>query len=268
MNDAEMIEQRRTAFVNAFNRADVDAIVEFLTEDLVSMPPNQPPLVGKEASRAWFKEGFRVAPSGLTESIQALQVLGDWAVERVTWTLESQSTGGGVPAKDNGKGLHIWRRKGETWKVAQAIWNSDNAMSGFVAASNELDSVGSLYDQLAAAAVAGDADKYSLLFADDAVLMPPNVAVVTGRSGIREWARAFFRTWRVEIDALTFDQQEAGDRVAFCRYRATGTNIPAAGGEPVVFDHKYLDALVKQVSGTWRFAAHMWSSNVKGGIWA
>jgi len=128
MNDAEMIEQRRAAFVNAFNRADVDAIAEFLTEDLVSMPPNQLPLMGKEASRTWFKEGFKAAPSRLSESIQALQVLGDWAIERVTWTLELQSTGGGVPAKDNGKGLHIWRRDAETWRVAQAIWNSDNPM--------------------------------------------------------------------------------------------------------------------------------------------
>lgn len=128
MNDTEMIEQRRTAFVDAFNRADVDAIVEFLTDDLVSMPPNQPPLVGKEASRAWFKEGFKVAPSRLSESIQALQVLGDWAIERVTWSLEPHSTGGGVLARDDGKGLHIWRREGATWRVVQAIWNSDNPM--------------------------------------------------------------------------------------------------------------------------------------------
>ena len=128
MNDTEMIEQRRTAFVNAFNRADVDAIAEFLTADLVSMPPNQPPLIGKEASRAWFKEGFKVAPSHLSESIQGLQVLGDWAIERVTWTLELGSIGDGVPAKDNGKGLHIWLREGEAWRIAQAIWNSDNPM--------------------------------------------------------------------------------------------------------------------------------------------
>ena len=102
------------------------APVEFLTGDLISMPPNQPPLVGKEeASRAWFEEGFKVAPSRLSESIQALQVFGDCAIERVTWALELQPTGG-VPAKDNGKGLHIWRREGETWRVAQAIWNNDN----------------------------------------------------------------------------------------------------------------------------------------------
>jgi len=92
------------------------------------MPPNQPQLVGIAASRAWFMEGFKVAPSRLTESIQALQVFGDWAIERITWTLEFQSTGAGVPAKDNGKGLHIWRHDGEKWKVAQAIWNSDNPM--------------------------------------------------------------------------------------------------------------------------------------------
>jgi ketosteroid isomerase-like protein len=121
-----MIRQRRTAFVNAFNRADVDAIAEFLTADLVSMPPNQPSLIGKEASRAWFQEGFKLAPSSLSESIQGLQVLGEWAIERLTWTLEPQSTAGGVPAKDNGKGLHIWRREGDAWRIAQAIWNSDN----------------------------------------------------------------------------------------------------------------------------------------------
>ena len=135
--------------------------------------------------------------------------------------------------------------------------------------ASEVVEIQRLYDQLVAAAVGGDPDEYAALFTGDAVLMPPNAAVIAGRDAIRAWMRAFFRTWRAEISTLSFDQRQRGDTVAFCRFSASGKYIPVAGGEPFAFDQKYLDTIVRDASGTWKFAAHMWSSNTRDrSLWA
>ena len=44
MSDQEAISTGREGFVTAFNRADIEALVDLVTDDTVSMPPNQPPL--------------------------------------------------------------------------------------------------------------------------------------------------------------------------------------------------------------------------------
>lgn len=131
MDDSEAIRKQINGLVDAFNRADAEARVAFLTEDAVGMPPNQPPVVGKEAVRVWWMEGFRVAASRLGLSSQELNVLGDWAIGRYTWTMETRRAAGGAMATDNGKGFWVWRRQADgSWKNALSIWNSDNPVPG------------------------------------------------------------------------------------------------------------------------------------------
>ena len=121
------IRQQGKGLVDAFNRTDPDALAAFVTENVFLMPPNQPPVVGLEAVRAYWTEGFRVASSHLEISSEDLQVVGDLAIERFGWTVETQPAGGGARAKDNGKGLWVWRRQPDgSWKLAQAINNSEN----------------------------------------------------------------------------------------------------------------------------------------------
>ena len=73
MSDSECIAKLRNDFIAAFNRQDVDALAELVTDDLVGMPPNQPAVVGKEASREWWSQGFKLARSrlALARSIEA-----------------------------------------------------------------------------------------------------------------------------------------------------------------------------------------------------
>lgn len=134
MDDSQAIRQQIDGFVNAFNRADADAAAAFLlTEDAVGMPPNQPAVIGKAAVREWWMEGFRVATSRLGLSSEELRVLGDWAIGRYTWTMETRAAAGGATATDNGKGLWIWRRQADgSWKNAMSIWNSDNPVPGTI----------------------------------------------------------------------------------------------------------------------------------------
>ncbi len=131
MNDSETIAARRNEFVTAFNDANVDALSRIVTGDLVGMPPNEPAISGLEANQAWWKQGFDAASSHLGISPAELQVTGDWAFDRFTWTMDTNPTGGGETVHDEGKCVWIWRREsGGAWRLARAIWNSDKVAPG------------------------------------------------------------------------------------------------------------------------------------------
>ncbi|HCF28660.1 MAG TPA: steroid delta-isomerase [Cyanobacteria bacterium UBA11049] len=65
-------------FVDAFNRADVEALTKLYTEDAINHQVAESPVVGKEAIRAMFASGF-----ALTEMVCIPENLfedGDWAI--------------------------------------------------------------------------------------------------------------------------------------------------------------------------------------------
>lgn len=131
MSDSAAVTKLRDDFIAAFNRQDIDAMAKLTADDMVGMPPNQPAIVGIDASRAWWREGFQVARSRFEASSREIEVLGDWAVDRFDWTMESTPAGGGATSKDKGKCVWISRKQSDgSWKLARAIWNSDEPMPG------------------------------------------------------------------------------------------------------------------------------------------
>ncbi len=125
-----------------------------------------------------------------------------------------------------------------------------------------------LYDELVAAATAGDAERYASLFVERGALMLPGAPVVAGRAAVRDWVDRFLKEYDLQVATFTVDDPAIGDTVAFCRWTATGT-YRRRNGESFEFDQKYLDTFVKDSDGTWRFAIHMWSPNTKDmGVWA
>ena len=133
---------------------------------------------------------------------------------------------------------------------------------------NELVVLDTLYEQLTAAATAGDSERYASLFTEMGTLMPPGASAVSGRQAIHHWVERFLKQHDLEVTTFTVEDRSIGDTVAFCRWSATGT-YHQRDGQSFEFDQKYLDTVVKDVDGKWRFAVHMWSPNSKDwGVWA
>ena len=131
MTDSETIAARRSDFVTALNDANIDALLQMVTGDHVAMPPNEPTISGLEATEASWRQGFGAASLHVTFFPGELQVTGDWAFDRFTWTVDTTPTGGGERVRDEGKSIWIWQRQsGGTWKVAREIWNSDKVAPG------------------------------------------------------------------------------------------------------------------------------------------
>lgn len=66
------------AWVEAFNRADADALAAFYAEDAVNHQVAEAPVRGREAIRRMFAEGFSAAK--MTCIVENLFEDGDWAI--------------------------------------------------------------------------------------------------------------------------------------------------------------------------------------------
>ena len=56
--DVEVLHSVRETHDGAVNAGDLEAYLAVFAEDAVLMPPNEPPVVGKEATRAWAQGLF------------------------------------------------------------------------------------------------------------------------------------------------------------------------------------------------------------------
>ena len=122
-----VVEQWQSG-TNSGNAAGVAATS---TRDAVLMPPHSPAVLG-EAIRPFFQEAFfdlfRVKVSLASDEIQ---ILGDRAFRRGTFTLTLTPKSGGEDIGDQGKYLEIWERQTDgSWKIARDIWNSDKPLPG------------------------------------------------------------------------------------------------------------------------------------------
>jgi ketosteroid isomerase-like protein len=113
----------------AVNASDADRCVAFWAPDGVLMPPHHPSVQGHEAIGEYFRNLFSRSTFRFTFTSSHLQLAGDTAVERVTYTAIMWSGRGASPIEDVGKGLHVYgRQPNGSWKLTQDIWNSDQAM--------------------------------------------------------------------------------------------------------------------------------------------
>jgi uncharacterized protein (TIGR02246 family) len=99
----------------------------------------------------------------------------------------------------------------------------------------------------------------TVLYTEDAILMPPNQPLVQGREAILVWAEAFpplteFDLTLVEIDGY-------GD-LAYVRGMGTMTMTPESAPEPIKDTVKYIEIRRKQDDGSWLIAIDIMNSDL------
>jgi ketosteroid isomerase-like protein len=152
--DRDIIERQRAEYVDAFNRQDIRTMSGYVAPDIDAMAPGRAAIRGIDAQLQFWHEGFAAAISLLVVLPEALELIGDIAVERHRWVLDSVTRRDGTPIHDEGKGMWIWRKQTDgSWKVARSIWNSDLPRASFsvgseVERSKDLAELGDLLDEL------------------------------------------------------------------------------------------------------------------------
>lgn len=103
----------------------------------------------------------------------------------------------------------------------------------------------------------GDLDAVIALYTDDAVLLPPNEPVVSGKAAIRARYMRLFATTRMDVRFEPIDVYVSGN-LAYLRGRTVGRRISADGAKEEDLGNKFLMILERRNSA-WLVARLMWS---------
>lgn len=116
----EEITARNEAFMEAYNRGDLDEIVVQYTETTRLYPPNDKEIQGTLAISEFWQSMKNNGMDKVELNTTSTQRVGDSLNEIGTYKIYS-STGQLV---DEGKYIVIWQKTGDEWKVQEYIWNS------------------------------------------------------------------------------------------------------------------------------------------------
>ena len=106
----------------------------------------------------------------------------------------------------------------------------------------------------------GDADRIALLFAEDAVSMPPNDTTLYGRAEVKAWHEEYFQSFRVA--ALTSPECHVEIRGDWAVERSTYVVaiVPKPGGSRIRDDGRILNIWKRQPDNSWKIAQTIWNS--------
>ena len=123
------------------------------------------------------------------------------------------------------------------------------------------------FEDLGAAAVAGDRQAYSSLFRPEGALFVPHRPPIIGREAIGDFFDKFRTKLQLQLDVYEqVDIEIVGD-VAMVRSHSVGTYVNVKTGEGFPYNQKYLDIL-RYEDGLWLMSYHIATSNVfDHGIW-
>lgn len=106
-----------------------DSIAAVFTDGGYELPPNAPPVMGREAIQAFEGQTFSMGQFAIHLSVDQVSANGPLAVARGAYDL-SMTPGPNAPAgmtamADTGKWVGELRQSGGTWQFATVIWNSN-----------------------------------------------------------------------------------------------------------------------------------------------
>jgi ketosteroid isomerase-like protein len=120
--DEDAMRQGTEAWVAAYSKGDVDAILALYAEDAVVMPPGVPAATNRDALRDFLTTDIATS-AGTTLELGASSsgVSGNIGWHAGAFTVKDTS-GNAVGA---GKYLEVWRKQDGKWLILRDTWNLD-----------------------------------------------------------------------------------------------------------------------------------------------
>jgi len=127
VNNHTRVHEAHEAYVDAINSNETARFLLTVTDDIVFMPPNAEPIVGKSAVGEWVDGYFEAISTVWTKTTTELIVQGDMAYEWYRFRAVDTPRAGGESIVDTGNGVNIYRLDSDgTWRVWRDIWAADH----------------------------------------------------------------------------------------------------------------------------------------------
>ena len=120
MSEADEIRDLYHQYVEAQHRGDIEAVASLCTENVLLIPPEQQPLIGR-AEIYKLNEGS--ANSAIELDPTHIEIEGNlaWVTGLIHWDADGQRRSSAF--------IDVWRRQNGEWRIAACTWNSSNGIS-------------------------------------------------------------------------------------------------------------------------------------------
>jgi uncharacterized protein (TIGR02246 family) len=119
------VHDAHEAYLESINSNDVARFLATVTDDIVFLPPNSEPIVGRDAVGAWVAGYFEAIQTVWTKATVELVVANGLAYEWYRYQVVDSPRDGGEAATDAGNGVNIYRLGADgTWRVWRDIWST------------------------------------------------------------------------------------------------------------------------------------------------
>ena len=126
MNTEEAVLEMLATIDASAKEGDIETSLQYVAEDVVHMPPDQPSVVGKDALRSWQQEFFGGFSVDMVHKPDETTDCGDVVIHRGTVTGTLRPKGNGDAILLNNKYLFVFRKDSDgTLKIWRAIFNSN-----------------------------------------------------------------------------------------------------------------------------------------------
>lgn len=119
-HDINSIRKELEHHNEAMKRRNFDQVMSMYTDDVLFMPPDEPPIEGKQAARRWL-EGW---PTILDFDSKMVEAEGSEELACAHGVFSMKVEEEGTPVLKRGKWLASFRRQPDnTWRCAWDAWN-------------------------------------------------------------------------------------------------------------------------------------------------
>ena len=119
--------QAHAAYVAAINSNNLETLLDMLTDDVVFLAAQSPPMVGKDAVRPWLEGYMEAYETHWDKPVLEFVVCGEWAFERYSYKSTDTPRAGGAVIEDTGWGLAIYHHDADgKWRVARDAFGPDH----------------------------------------------------------------------------------------------------------------------------------------------
>ena len=117
-----------SAFVRAMMAKNVDSLMPYYDESVVSMSEGGKAVKGLADVRASYNQAVKANPSNLTFQSGGVNFSADGTMAWDYGTYSSTANDAkGKPVKSSGNFLNVWKKVGGHWRIVAEISNSDKA---------------------------------------------------------------------------------------------------------------------------------------------
>jgi uncharacterized protein (TIGR02246 family) len=113
-------------YSSSLNSGDLDLWMSLWTDDGVQMPPNSPPVIGKDQIRARNKGVLDQFTFNMDITNEEIRMAGEWAFARGTYRATLTPKDGGEATFIDGKYMTILKKQPDgSWKIHRDMFNSN-----------------------------------------------------------------------------------------------------------------------------------------------